>query len=118
MTLFLVPKSKNIFYRELEEEVEYFCESLEIENEDKDKVKGVLKGGLTLGKAGLQLTSKVHRASSQVAMNGILAYIKLKYPGLEDVLKAASMVKRRVKVLIQFSFFKILSILKINIYPQ
>ena len=81
--------------------------------DDKDKVKGVLKGGLKLGKAGLQLTSKVHRASSQVAMNGILAYIKLKYPGLEDVLKAASMVKRRVKVLIQFRFFKILSILKI-----
>ena len=116
MALFLVPKSKDIFYRELEEEVEYFCESLGIENDNKDTLKGVLKGGLTLGKAGLQLTSKVHRASSQVAMNGILSYIKLKYPGLEDVLKAASMVKRRVKVLIQFSFFKILSIL--NIYPQ
>ena len=115
MTLFLVPKSKNMFYRELEEEVEYFCESLEIGNDEKDKVKGVLKGGLTLGKAGLQLTSKVHRASSQVAMNGILAYIKLKYPGLEDVLNAASMIKMRVKVLVQFSFFKILILLR---YPR
>ena len=82
-----------------------------MDNDDKDKVKGVLKGGLQLGRAGLQLTSKVHRASSQVAMNGILFYIRHKYPGLEDVLNAARMVKMRVKVLIQFSFFKILSIL-------
>ena len=95
----LVPKSKDIFYRELEEEVECFCESLEMGKDDKDKVKGVLKGGLKLGKAGLHLTSKVHHASSKVAMNGILSFIKHKNPGFEDVLKAASMVKKRVAVL-------------------
>ena len=99
MALFLVPKSKDIFYSELEDEVEYFCESLEIENDNKDKVEGVLKGGLTLGKAGLQLTSKVQDASSKVAMNSILSFIKHKNPGFEDVLKAASMVKKRVAVL-------------------
>ena len=99
MTLFLLPNSKDIFCRELEEEVEYFCESLETENDNKDKIKGILKGGLKLGKAGLQLTSKVHNASSQVAKNGILSLIKLKYPGLEDVHKAVSMVKNRVAVL-------------------
>ena len=70
-----------------------------MEKDDKHKVKGVLKGGLKLGKAGLQLTSKVHDASSKVAMNGILSFIKHKNPGFEDVLKAASMVKKRVAVL-------------------
>ena len=112
MTLILVPES--IILQRIRRGSRLFCESSEMGKDDKDKVKGVLKGGLKLGKAGLQLTSKVHRASSQVAMNGILAYIKHKYPGLGDVLNAASMVKMRVKVLIQFSFFKILSIILDN----
>ena len=87
--------------------------------DDKDKVKVVLKGGLKLGKAGLHLTSKVHHASSKVAMNGILSFIKHKNPGFEDVLKAATMVKKRVAVPTSSRIFKILSILKIlQRYPQ
>ena len=64
--------------------------------------KTVLKGGLKVGKAGIQLTSKVHKASSKVALNGILGILKNKYPGFEDVLQACKKVKERVKVLILF----------------
>ena len=97
MTLILVPES--IILQRIRRGSRLFCESSEMGKDDKDKVKGVLKGGLKLGKAGLQLTSKVQDASSKVAMNGILSFIKHKNPGFEDVLKAASMVKKRVAVL-------------------
>ena len=96
MTLILVPES--IILQRIRRGSRLFCESSEMGKDDKDKVKGVLKGGLKLGKAGLHLTSKVHHASSKVAMNGILSFIKHKNPGFEDVLKAATMVKKRVAV--------------------
>ena len=97
-SFFLVTKHKNIIFRELEEEVESFRESLESGKDDSSSVLGVLKIGLEVGMAGLQLTSSALKAASQVPLKGILAFLRHTYPGFDDFLNAAKKVKQRVKV--------------------
>ena len=95
---FLVTKHKNMIFRELEEEVESFCQSLESGKEDSGSVPGFFKIGLEVGMAGLQLISRVYKAGSKVPLNGILAFLRHTYPGFDDFLNAAKKVKQRVKV--------------------
>ena len=97
-----------MIFRELEEEVESFCESLESGKDDSGSLPGVSKIGLEVGMAGLQLTSRVFKAVSKVSLNGILAFLRHTYPGFDGFLKAAKKVKQRVKVPSQSSTFAML----------
>ena len=97
-----------MIFRELEEEVESFRESLESGKDDSGSVLGVLKIGLEVGMAGLQLTSSAFKAASKVPLNGISAFLRHTYPGFDDFLKAAKKVKQRVKVPSQSSIFAML----------
>ena len=87
-----------MIFRGLEEEVESFCESLESGKDDSSSVPGILKTGLEVGMAGLQLISSAYETASKVPLKGILAFLRHTYPGFDDFLDAAKKVKQRVKV--------------------
>ena len=108
MIFFIFYRLISIYFRKLEEEVESFCESLESGKHDSGSEPRVLRLGLEVGMAGLQLISSAYKAASKVSLNGVLAFLRHTYPGFDDFLQAAKKVKQRVKVPSQSNIFAML----------